>query len=427
MKIGAWRNLRRTNPYRYTVRTNTGKDQRFWTKTQLMMWEEVYCSTTMESYVKPKTLNTDWWKLYLHSDFSYVDAALRKMGLFEIACLDQSFFPDVIRQFFCTVFFHTDDALTFTWMTGTRQFSSNYEEFCAALGYPNEQSRGFDIHSEKVRSSSDLAFCYPEDPDALPPTISGMYFFYYTLNTIFRENIVSKMGDLGMCRGYHINLVYYCHPKRQRKIDVCNFIFREVVRAVEDRMTPKYSAILQRFLDSVVPLELMRGQKVDQELFCPTLRAGWRDLPNMVPEVSVEPSVGGSRGGARIAARRKAPSKPPTRGAARFFKTLFEMCKTSYDVNCKNLRMHQETRRRQNDYLRSRNAPIDDENADLSPHAYVQYDMPPIDDSMFFGLDPSWYTGAASAPQGAAEDDDEEQRAEDQEEQSPEDDFDPTF
>ena len=143
-------------------------------------------------------------------------------------------------------------------MTGTEKYSGTYDDFVEALGYPRNK-RGFQIHSERARNVGDIAFCYPPNPDADPPSMSGMYYFYHTMARIFRENLVSKMGDLVNLRVYHVNLLYYCHPSRQRKIDGCDYIYREIKRSVEGRMTPNYCAFVQRFLNARVPPEMMRG------------------------------------------------------------------------------------------------------------------------------------------------------------------------
>jgi hypothetical protein len=196
-------------------------------------------------------------------------------------------------------------------------------------------------------------------------------------------------------------------------------------------MTPKYSAILQRFLNSVVPPELMRGQREDQELLSPVRRDQWIEIPSL--EVPPTQPRGGSRTGSR-SRHDVAPSKP-TRGAARFFKTLFDVCKSAYDVNHKAVQISQESRRRQNEQMRARNLPVPDHDPSLEPIPYVQYEMPPIDDSMFFGLDPSWYAGS-SATRGARADDegdddeehsgeDDEDGEEDDEEEEDDDDIDP--
>jgi hypothetical protein len=87
---------------------------------------------------------------------------------------------------------------------------------------------------------------------AEPPAISGMYYAYNALAKLFRENLVCKKGDTSDILGYHINLLYWCKPGRQRKIGVCDFIFCELKRSVISRMTPGYCAFVQKFIDSKI-------------------------------------------------------------------------------------------------------------------------------------------------------------------------------
>jgi hypothetical protein len=203
----------------------------------------------------------------------------------------------------------------------------------------------------------------------------------------------------------------------------------EMKRAAENRMTPKYSAILQRFLNSVVPSELMKGQRIVQEQLSVPLRGDWVEDPSMADVTHTRTSSGG-RGGSR-SRHGSGSSSRPTRGAARFFKSLWEVCKSAYDVNHKAVQMSQETRRRQNEHFRSRNISVPEDGPALEAVPYVQFEMPPIDDSMFFGLDPSWYGGPSSSARGARsgdedeEDDAESLEDEEEEEENDEDDEDP--
>ena len=61
------------------------------------------------------------------------------------------------------------------------------------------------------------------------------------------------------------------------------------------------------------------------------------------------------------------------------------MCQSNYDVNHKALSVSQETRRRQNDYFRSHNIATPADGDDMTPIPYVNYEMPPISDDMFYG------------------------------------------
>ncbi|KAM0832404.1 hypothetical protein ACQ4PT_064926 [Festuca glaucescens] len=215
--LADWRRLREANPYRFEERTYLGDDREFWTNTQ-------------------------------------------KMRLFDLVCLkpgdaegDGYYCPSLVRQFHCTVFFHDDPARTMTWMTGKEKYSCNYLDFCEAMGFGAGRAQGFKIHSQDKFTHGDIAFCYPPEPTAAPPTISGMYYSYLVLAKLFCENLISKSGDTSECRAYHLNLMYYCRPENLRTIDGCDFLYCELRRSVRDRMTPNYAQYIQQLINRVVP------------------------------------------------------------------------------------------------------------------------------------------------------------------------------
>jgi hypothetical protein len=129
----------------------------------------------------------------------------------DLAAFKHDYYPDVICQFHCTVFF--DDECNITWMTGSEQVYATYDEFCESLGYGEGSSSGYKIHSEVPKEVSNISFCYPTSDHVVePPAISGMYYFYNALAKIFSENLVCKKGDSSDICGYHINLLYWCKP-----------------------------------------------------------------------------------------------------------------------------------------------------------------------------------------------------------------------
>ena len=113
-------------------------------------------------------------------------------------------------------------------------------------------------------------------------------------------------------------------------------------------------------------------------------------------------------------------SRPPRRtgfkaGAAKFMSSLWEMCRSSYDVNHKALQCAQGTRQRQNDFLASKGMPVPPNGPEMDPVPYVNYEMPPITDEMFQGYDfhlmgPPRHTRAppadTAADEGVEDDDD---------------------
>jgi hypothetical protein len=180
---------------------------------------------------------------HIQDDLHFVDECVKKLGVLDIAAFKYDYYPDVIRQFHCTVYF--DEDRNMTWMTGSEQCYGTYADFCEALGYDAADESGYKVHSEAAKVVSDISFCYPtSDRVAEPPALSGMYYSYNALAKFFRENLVCKKGDASDIRGHHINLLYWCKPGRQRKIDVCDFIYCELKRSVLSRMTPGFCAFV---------------------------------------------------------------------------------------------------------------------------------------------------------------------------------------
>ncbi|KAK1618838.1 hypothetical protein QYE76_024355 [Lolium multiflorum] len=225
-----WQEWRTLNPYRFEKPTYTRSDKAFWTNTQAALWEGYYDSHEFMKHgniVSPKAINPEELALHEATKYRFVVQTLRSLGLYDLVCLkpddtqdDPIFCPLLVRQFHCTVFFHDDEDRTLTWMTGKTKYSCSYSQFRAAMGCGDDSDPGYKIHSRSRLTRGDISFCYPPNPTPGPPTISGMYYSYLVLAKLFRENLISKSGDHSEVRNYHLNLMYYCHPDRVRKIDV---------------------------------------------------------------------------------------------------------------------------------------------------------------------------------------------------------------
>ncbi|KAK1679409.1 hypothetical protein QYE76_040257 [Lolium multiflorum] len=251
------------------------------------LWEDYYNSQECMkngTFVMPKAIK-DVLTTHEATKYRFVVAALKRMGLFDLMCLtptDESYCPILVRKFHCTVFFHDDAARTMTWMTGKEKYSCTYLELCEALGFGGGRARGFKIHSQDRFHKEDIAFCYPPEPTTGPPTISGMYYSYLLLAKIFRENLISKSGDTSECRAYHLNLMYYCHPERQKTIDGCDLIYCE--RSVRERMTPNYAQYIQLLINKVVQApHNTEGERVKMEAFKVPIQGDKPDVPSMMP------------------------------------------------------------------------------------------------------------------------------------------------
>ncbi|KAK1626558.1 hypothetical protein QYE76_000873, partial [Lolium multiflorum] len=402
-----WQHLRTVNPYRFEQQTYTQGDKFFWTKTQAVLWDGYYDSHEFMKngdIVSPKAINTVELGLHEATKYRFVVGTLKGMGLYDLMCLkpddqqeDPTFCPLLVRQFHCTVFFHDDEDRTITWMTGKRKYSCTYSQFRAAMGCGGDNAPGYKIHSRSKLTKGDISFCYPANPTAGPPTISGMYYSYLVLAKMFRENLISKSGDTSEVRNYHLNLMYYCHPDRVRKIDGCDLIFSELRRAVLDRMTPNYAQYVQRLINYIVPPPLNTlGEKVIMDAFkIPTQEATRPDVPSMMPTTERRSKERHDHDAS------SSYSRCPKHGVARFFSSMWQMCKNTNDVAHQSLALNQETRRRQNEFMATINVPVPPPGPELAPVVAPQWEMPPITDEMIQNFVFSMYAHGGLPPRTA--------------------------
>ncbi|KAK1619399.1 hypothetical protein QYE76_024916 [Lolium multiflorum] len=413
--IKEWRTV---NPYRFEKPTYTRADKAFWTNTQAALWEGFYDSHEFMKHgniVSPKAINPDELALHEATKYRFVVQTLKSLGLYDLVCLkpddtqdDPTFCPLLVRQFHCTVFFHDDEDRTLTWMTGKTKYSCSYSQFHAAMGCGDDSDPGYKIHSRSRLTRGDISFCYPANPTPGPPTISGMYYSYLVLAKLFRENLISKSGDHSEVRNYHLNLMYYCHPDRVRKIDGCDLIYCELKRAIMDRMTPNYAQYVQRLINFIVPAPRNAiGEKVIMDPFrFPIQEATRSDVPSMMPTTERRSKAHHDHDASSSHSRRS------QHGAARFFTCMFQMCKNSNDVAHQTITMTQETRRRQNDFMASRNHPVPPPGPEMEPVIAPQWEMPLLTDEMLQNFDFSVYahgalpTRPARAPPADYADDD---------------------
>ncbi|KAK1630727.1 hypothetical protein QYE76_005042 [Lolium multiflorum] len=414
--IKEWRTV---NPYRFEKPTYTRGDKAFWTKTQAALWDGYYDSHEFMKHgniVSPKAINPDEFALHEATKYCFVVQTLKGMGLYDLVCLkpddhqdDPTFCPLLVRQFHCTVFFHDDADRTLTWMTGKEKYSCSYSQFRAAMGCGDDSVPGYKIHSRSKLTKGDISFCYPANPTPGPPTISGMYYSYLVLDKMFRESLISKSGDSSEVRNYHLNLMYYCHPDRVRKIDGCDLIYCELKRAIMDRMTPNYAQYVQRLINYIVPApQNVLGEKVIMDPFrIPIQEATRPDVPSMMPTTERRSKAHHDHDASSSHSRRS------QHGAARFFSSMWQMCKNSNDVAHQTLTMTQETRRRQTEFMASRNHPVPPPGPEMEPVVAPQWEMPPLTDEMIQNFDFSVYAHGAIPPRTAraptpADDDDDD-------------------
>jgi hypothetical protein len=248
------------------------------------------------------------------------------------------------------------------------------------LGYGDGRPSGFKIHSQPPLATDKISnIFYPDEPVHPAPAISGTYYYYYNaLAKLFHCNLVSKAGDDASVRGYQRNLLYYCQPQKLRKIDGCDFIFQEIKRSSMKRMTPNYCQFVQRLINRRASTSVVRGQFIEMDTFTLPLHGSFEEVPSMITaraggrsKAALDPHHASGSG---TSSRRHLWSSRK-KGLAAFFKNMWEMCRSTYDVAHKSMEMSQETQRRHNDFLAARGSVVPPIGIELDLVPYVNYAM----------------------------------------------------
>jgi hypothetical protein len=173
MHIRKWRSLRRLDPYRFSSHQNH-EDPRFWTKVQQKIMQDVYLSMSKRfTITRAKSLNTNW--MHLHGDDAHLLCRLLEgLGLWRLVCFNQDYCPELVQQFYRTIYYHKSGPYDITWMCGNHKISSTKLDFVASLGgthwFEHEN-----MHVKLTTPKEDLLFCYPADKRSKPGVISSMY------------------------------------------------------------------------------------------------------------------------------------------------------------------------------------------------------------------------------------------------------------
>ncbi|KAK1648250.1 hypothetical protein QYE76_066055 [Lolium multiflorum] len=206
-------------------------------------------------------------------------------------------------------------------------------------------------------------------------------------------------GQLGSCDGEK-------DVDIKQLIDGCDLIYCELRRCVRERLTPNLAQYVQLLINRVVPAPLnTQGERVRMAAF-------------RVPAQGDRPEVAAMRPSERRSKERhdhasSSYSRRPQHGVSRFFSSLWQMCKNTNDVAHQSLSLNQETRRRQNEFMATRNAPVPPPGPELEPVHAPNWEMPLLSDEMFQNFDPSLYFGGppprpARAPTADADDEEDE-------------------
>ncbi|KAK1678908.1 hypothetical protein QYE76_039756 [Lolium multiflorum] len=181
---------------------------------------------------------------------------------------------------------------------------------------------------------------------------------------------------------------------RIRKIDGCDLIYCELKRAIMDRMTPNYTQYVQRLINHIVPAPLnTRDERVIMAPFKFPAPEGRPEVPSMMPANERRSKEHHDPAASSSFLR-------PKHGAARFFSSMWQMCKNTNDVAHQSLALNQrqEATERVHGY---RNVPVPPPGPELAPVVAPQWEMPLLTDEMIQNFDFSMYAHGGLPPRTA--------------------------
>jgi hypothetical protein len=181
-------------------------------------------------------------------------------------------------------------------------------------------------------------------------------------------------------------------------------------------ITPNYCQYIQRLIKVRASTSVVRGKIAEMETYTMPLRGTYEEVPGMITSASRaegrtktthDPHHASGFGSSSHHHRRSSRKK----GLATFFKNMWDMCCSTYDVAHKSFNMSQETRRRQNEFLAARGSVVPPIGTELDVVPFVKYVMLSLDEDMFHG-----YEDFVPPPDVPVDDDEDEDVANDDEE-----------
>jgi hypothetical protein len=223
-------------------------DTRFWCAAQKGIFEDIYRPMSQRvcyMHVLDRT--------HLRKKAAYFGEALgimQKLGLYPLMDIQCHYNEKIIQQFFATLSFKGNEAISFRWMSGDTMRESDFYEFAQILNYEFQGLSvpvGHRVHIHGVQPDKNrLAPLYSSSGQV--GTNKGLLPLYNILLRMFRENISPSGGNRDAIRAALVELMFLSHrcfestdPNEDFKLDVMHYIFNEMHDAMVSKRTPPYA------------------------------------------------------------------------------------------------------------------------------------------------------------------------------------------
>src|SRR3954464_7369141 len=194
--------------------------------------------------------------------FQEATSLVDQFGLGPIIFFNKHFCPDLLAQFYATVYFRSQSGVrSLIWMLGEHRVSCTWEKFMEALGVPfssPDDALGLRPHTAaNARPKGELApfqISVPyTDAKGRQRTRLILTRFVDIMHRIFRTSLFPRVGNLDLVHGYLVNMLLLCveHKDTAQTLDICNIMWEELYSAVMERKVPIYGPYLQVLFETI--------------------------------------------------------------------------------------------------------------------------------------------------------------------------------
>lgn len=246
-------------------------------------------------------------------------------GLESILTFQYDWCEEIIAQFYSTVHFHNDRAITFCLLD--EHWEVSYDQFASLLGFPEEDREGKDrIHLEQTLQASEMGFLYDDRYPFHAPSTKYMKPFYAYFNKIFRKTLAPKDGDSATISGYSRNILRRMRED-DRPFDVFDFIWNEIfITSLDPKRSCGYGPYIMYMIEKVTNKVFVKERSHEP------YRMQRVHLP---PPPAMGPAVPAAPPATRASHRHRSPPRrgtSPTKKILGALKSIFAMCKYNTDV-----------------------------------------------------------------------------------------------
>jgi len=176
---------------------------------------------------------------------------VEQFGIEHVISFHLDYDPELVCQFFASVYFHPVKERRMTWMTNGRKLTATWKEFMDLLHVPDDgldTPVGVRPHGNPESASKDKLQPYYVEK-ALPngKTRWVLNSFLDIMYRIFRNSLFPRIGDKDKVHAYMVDMMLLCEEARvsqTQPLDVSHIMWCELRFAVFNRKVPIYGPYL---------------------------------------------------------------------------------------------------------------------------------------------------------------------------------------